>query len=51
MKILVISAFLPMADKLGGDHRFFRFLEGLVGEHEVRYLAYAVHDQALLLRE
>lgn len=47
MKILVISAFLPMADKLGGDHRFFRFLEGLVGEHEVRYLAYAVHDQAL----
>lgn len=46
MNILIISAWYPMPDRLGGDHRFFRLLEGLLGAHRLTYLAFSPESQA-----
>lgn len=46
MYILVIAAWYPMPDRLGGDHRFFRLLEGLTGDHAITYLAFSPASQA-----
>jgi len=46
MRLLIISSFYPMPDRLAGDHRFMRFIEGLVDEHQLDYVAYAPDSQA-----
>ena len=45
MRLLIISAFFPMPDRLGGDLRFIRILEFLASTHRLSFLAYSPEAQ------
>jgi glycosyltransferase involved in cell wall biosynthesis len=46
LNILIISAWYPMADRLGGDHRFIHLIDGMTANHSVAYLAFSPESQA-----